>query len=107
MLVEKAKVLNEMASRYLALLGSNLVGIYLHGSLAMNCYNPKSSDIEILVVVKNNLEYDVKRKLIECLFDIEESNLASRIEMSVVLEKTLHQVSILCSLFYITRRFIR
>jgi predicted nucleotidyltransferase len=31
-------------------LGTNLIGIYLHGSLASECFNPRVSDIDLLVV---------------------------------------------------------
>ena len=43
------------------ILGDNLIGIYLHGSAVMGCYNEKKSDIDLLVVVKetipNNIDY--------------------------------------------------
>ena len=32
------------------MLGNNLVGVYLHGSLAMGCFNPHASDIDVLVI---------------------------------------------------------
>lgn len=34
------------------LLGDNLAGVYLHGSLAMGCYMPPGSDIDVLAVVR-------------------------------------------------------
>ena len=33
-------------------IGENLLGVYLHGSAAMGCFNPKSSDLDLLVGVK-------------------------------------------------------
>ena len=33
-------------------IGENLLGVYLHGSVAMGCFNPKSSDLDLLVGVK-------------------------------------------------------
>ncbi|MDQ0195648.1 nucleotidyltransferase domain-containing protein [Paenibacillus wynnii] len=36
-------------------LSGNLLGIYLHGSLAMGCFNPLKSDIDFLIVVKDKL----------------------------------------------------
>lgn len=36
-------------------LRENLLGIYLHGSLAMGCFNPIKSDIDFLIVVKEKL----------------------------------------------------
>jgi len=34
------------------ILGNNLVGIYLHGSAAMGCFNPKKSDLDLILIVK-------------------------------------------------------
>jgi predicted nucleotidyltransferase len=39
----------------------NLVGIYLHGSLAMRCFNPDKSDIDFLVIAKNKLTFETKK----------------------------------------------
>lgn len=36
-------------------LNGNLSGIYLHGSLAMGCFNPFRSDVDLLVVVQDKL----------------------------------------------------
>ncbi|WP_280818134.1 aminoglycoside adenylyltransferase domain-containing protein [Paenibacillus etheri] len=36
-------------------LKGSLLGIYLHGSLAMGCFNPLKSDVDFLVVVKEKL----------------------------------------------------
>lgn len=33
-----------------AIMDSNLTGLYLHGSLAMGCFNPDRSDIDLLVI---------------------------------------------------------
>ncbi|HPH98469.1 MAG TPA: DUF4111 domain-containing protein [Anaerolineaceae bacterium] len=37
-------------------LGSKLIGIYLHGSLAMGCFNPARSDLDFLLLVDKPLE---------------------------------------------------
>lgn len=42
---------------------SDFVGFYLHGSLAMGGFNPKRSDIDILVVTGKPLDIDGKREL--------------------------------------------
>jgi streptomycin 3"-adenylyltransferase len=31
--------------------GDNLIGVYLHGSLAMDCFQPQRSDVDLLVLV--------------------------------------------------------
>lgn len=43
------------------ILGEQLVGIYLHGSLAMGCFNPRRSDIDIVIIVREGLGPDDKR----------------------------------------------
>jgi streptomycin 3"-adenylyltransferase len=37
------------------IIGDDLVGVYLHGSLAMGCFNPARSDIDVLVVARRTL----------------------------------------------------
>src|SRR5579872_4704845 len=44
-------------------LADNLVGIYLHGSLTMGCFHPERSDIDLLVVVREATELEVKREV--------------------------------------------
>ena len=44
-------------------LGNNLVGIYLHGSLAMGSYFPPKSDIDIIAVVDKRLAPDLAREV--------------------------------------------
>jgi len=36
-------------------LNNNLIGVYLHGSLAMDCYFPPKSDIDIIAVVNEKI----------------------------------------------------
>ncbi|AIF42802.1 DNA polymerase [Virgibacillus sp. SK37] len=64
----------------------DLVGVYLHGSLAMGCYNPQKSDVDLLVVVKKQLTEDTKKKLIREILLLEEKYPSCRLEMSVILE---------------------
>jgi len=51
------------------LLGGNLVGVYLHGSYAMGCFNPEKSDLDLLIVVKNEIPDDVKRKYADYMLE--------------------------------------
>ena len=43
-----------LADRFAAgcvdIFGKDLTGVYLHGSLAMGCFNPQKSDIDLMVV---------------------------------------------------------
>ncbi len=49
------------------LLGNELPGVYLHGSLAMGCFNPQRSDIDLLVVMQERTTVEAKRALVELL----------------------------------------
>ena len=48
-------------------LDDDLVGIYLHGSLALGCFNPDRSDIDILVITKQAMTVEMKRDIAELL----------------------------------------
>ena len=89
MLNEKSDGIESIVDAFVEVLGSNLVGVYLHGSLAMDCFNPKSSDIDIIVVVKGDIEPRLKKKLMQHLVVLEEGSPKNEIEMSIVLEKDL------------------
>jgi predicted nucleotidyltransferase len=52
------------------LLGDNLRGIYLHGSLALGCFNPACSDIDALVVVEEPLDTDTKLLVADLLLRV-------------------------------------
>jgi hypothetical protein len=49
-------------------LREDLTGVYLHGSLALNCFNPQRSNINLLVVIKQDITeptlWDVIRLMI-------------------------------------------
>jgi streptomycin 3"-adenylyltransferase len=49
------------------LLGDNLTGVYLHGSLAMGCFHPAHSDVDLLAVTRDTIPVETKRALIERL----------------------------------------
>lgn len=51
------------------LLGDNLIGIYLHGSLAFGCFNPQRSDIDLLAVTREVMRLKIKRQLATLLLD--------------------------------------
>jgi predicted nucleotidyltransferase len=56
-----------LPSRLSAILAERLIGIYLHGSLAMGCFNPSRSDLDVLVITSDTLSLTTKRQLIEHL----------------------------------------
>ncbi len=68
-------------------LGENLIGVYLHGSLAMGCFNPRASDIDLLVRTRNCLAVEAKHRLAQLL--LETSGAPSPIELSLVCEQDI------------------
>ncbi|MFP4460572.1 MAG: aminoglycoside adenylyltransferase domain-containing protein [Thermotogota bacterium] len=85
---ENAKnILETIEHEYKKILKERLIGLYLHGSLAMGCFHPKISDIDFLVVVNNTLSDKEKRALIQTLIDLDDVKPAKGLEMSVLLLK--------------------
>ena len=66
------------------ILVDNLVGVYLHGSAVMGCFNPEKSDVDLLVVVNEEPTDAVKRTFLDMVVSLDESGPAKGVEMSVV-----------------------
>ena len=77
-------VINSFAERSKEILQDNLIGIYLHGSAVMGCYNPAKSDIDLIAVVKDPMEDSVKRTFMDMVIELNEKGPAKGIEMSIV-----------------------
>ena len=50
-MIDTEELLNRFISESKRIIGDDLAGIYLHGSLAMGCFNPDRSDIDLIVVI--------------------------------------------------------
>ncbi len=70
-------------------LGENLIGVYLHGSAAMGCFNPLKSDIDLLIVVKERLPVEQKREIIDFILQLVEKAPPKGLELSVVTQDAL------------------
>ncbi len=80
--------LEELQRGLLDVLSENLVGIYLHGSLAMGCFNPRRSDLDLLVVTKHPMSVETKHQIAELLLRV--SSQRRPIEISFLSERDLH-----------------
>ena len=56
-----------LAERLKAALGDDLVGVYLHGSMALGGFNPQLSDLDVLAVTRRRTSDDEKREVLEIL----------------------------------------
>jgi len=83
------KLVFSTLEHYQKVLGDNLSGLYLHGSLAMDCFNPHSSDLDLLAVVREKLSIEEKKAIIDFLLEQHGKVLNNGIEMSIVLEDSL------------------
>lgn len=64
-----------------------LTGIYLHGSMAMGCFNPEKSDIDLIVVVEGEISDEQKMKFMEQVVRLNERAPAKGLELSIVQRK--------------------
>ena len=61
--------LNAILSQCNTLLKYDLVGVYLHGSLAMDCFNECRSDLDLLVVTKGLISSETQKTFTEFFSD--------------------------------------
>lgn len=66
------------------ILGDNLIGIYLHGSAVMGCYNEKKSDIDLLVVVEETIPNNIKHRFMDMVVELNTYAPPKGIELSIV-----------------------
>src|SRR5207253_390538 len=69
-----AALLQELTARLPVILGRNLVGIYLYGSLTQRAFNPKRSDVDLIVVTRRDLSAAQFKRLDAWLARAAESN---------------------------------
>jgi hypothetical protein len=62
-----ADYLDELVDRAVTILGPELVGAYVAGSLALGAYQPGRSDIDVALIVQDSLPLATKQQLIDRL----------------------------------------
>jgi len=81
--------LYEIVDVFVGEMDVNLIGVYLHGSLAMGCFNPESSDVDLLVICKEEISNDTKKRIVKRLLNITQGS-PNQLEMSIILERYLN-----------------
>jgi predicted nucleotidyltransferase len=76
-----------LVDAFRSMLGPDLTGVYLHGSLAMGCFNPERSDLDLLVVARRGMTVEEKRRTAEMLLAV--SNAPRPVEIHVLRETDL------------------
>lgn len=77
-------VIENFTQEAVKMIGPNLVGVYLHGSAVMGCFQPKKSDLDFIVVVKETMPDEVKRAFMNMVVTLNAEGPAKGIEMSIV-----------------------
>lgn len=80
--------LNRLVTLFRSELTGNLAGIYLHGSLAMGCFHPRTSDIDLLVVVQESVATETNKQIAQRLLALHHEMPVKRgMEVSIILEQ--------------------
>ena len=83
------KLLDTICNLFQSTLGDNLVGIYVHGSLATDSFTWKTSDIDFLAVIERPLIQEEKLVIIQFLLDLLPQTPPKGIEMSIILNSAI------------------
>ena len=82
------------------LCGQNLLGIALHGSLALGGFQPRRSDIDVIVVTRQSIDLETKRACITTLLRVSRMPCPIDVRFLVQPELFSFQHSLLCDLSY-------
>lgn len=77
-------ILNGITDQAKEIFGEELVGIYLHGSMAMGCFQPQKSDIDLLIVIRNNISDSQKTAFMDHVIEYNKLAPSKGIELSIV-----------------------
>lgn len=80
-------VLNEIVDQSKQIFGEELAGIYLHGSMAMGCFNSNKSDIDLIIVIKDSITDTQKLQFMNSIVSANKTAPGKGIELSIVKKK--------------------
>lgn len=78
------ELLKDFVDKSKEILKYNLLGIYLHGSAVMGCFNPDKSDLDLIIVVNKSMSDSQKREYMDMVVELNAKGPAKGIEMSIV-----------------------
>ena len=81
------KLMEKIAAEYRDILGENMRGVYVHGSIAFGCFHPEKSDIDFLIVTEHAPDLFQKERMIRLLMELAPLAPQKGFEMSVVLRE--------------------
>lgn len=79
-------ILDKIVDKSKQIFGAELTGVYLHGSMAMGCFQPDKSDIDFIIVIKNNITDNQKLMFMNEVVELNKAAPSKGIELSIVKE---------------------
>ncbi len=79
-------ILDKIVDKSKQIFGADLTGVYLHGSMAMGCFQPDKSDIDFIIVIKNNITDNQKLMFMNEVVELNKAAPSKGIELSIVKE---------------------
>ncbi|GMG67952.1 aminoglycoside adenylyltransferase domain-containing protein [Tetragenococcus halophilus] len=83
-------LIDKFSAKCKEVFNSHLAGVYLHGSMAMNCFNAEKSDIDLIIIVENNITNSQKIKFMDDVMKLNEQGPVKGMEFSIVQRKYCH-----------------
>lgn len=80
-------LLSNLVSRYESILSTNFIGLYVHGSYAMGCFNPEKSDLDYIIVCETEPDAEVKKRIMDATIAFERVSPAKGLEMHLMLRR--------------------
>lgn len=77
-------ILDGIVDQSRQIFGEELAGIYLHGSMAMGCFNPHKSDIDLLIVIRDHITDAQKLQFMNYIVEMNKVAPGKGIELSIV-----------------------
>ena len=81
------ELLEHFTTESCRILGDNLTGIYLHGSAVMGCFHPEKSDVDLILVVKDEVSDTAKRRFMDMVVELNKQAPEKGLELSIVKEE--------------------
>lgn len=78
------EVINNFTNMCKDIFSDDLTGVYLHGSLAMGCFNPNKSDIDFIVVIEDDMTEKQKIDFMNSVVELNQQAPPKGIEVSIV-----------------------
>ncbi len=78
------ELINEFLDETVKIMGDELTGIYLHGSMAMNCFNPEKSDIDLLIIIENDINDERKMQFMKQVVRSNQKATTKGLELSII-----------------------